>query len=263
LIDALDQRIAQGYLYGDFQFATDPADEGFLRTGVLSCYRPTDRVRSIAHSQRRLSQTDWNRLLELAHRDKRRAFEEFSAFYLATSGQLYWSDTHQLNLYLESYHPALDQRLGANVCGSEMITELYVPRRQLTAFMDEVRRDFRSNHVDFIYGTIRLIEQDSESALPWARDRYACVIFNLHIDHLPHSIAEARSAFTRLIDHAAHHGGSYYLTYHRFARRDQLLTCHPGIGAFLATKRRLDPAGVFQSDWYQHLVSLGLETGQS
>jgi FAD/FMN-containing dehydrogenase len=253
LIEALERRIADGHLYGDFQFATDPTHPGFLRTGVLSCYRPTDRVRPFPQSQRRLSQADWNRLLELAHRDKRRAFEEFSAFYLATSGQLYWSDTHQLNLYLESYHSALDQRLGTGVCGSEMITELYVPREKLTAFMDEVRRDFLDNQVDFIYGTIRLIERDAESALLWARERFACVIFNLHIDHLPASIVDASAAFTRLIDHAMAFGGSYYLTYHRFARRDQIIACHPAMTSFLAVKRRLDPNGVFQSDWYRHL----------
>ncbi len=136
-----------------------------------------------------------------------------------------------------------------------MISELYVPRRHLTDFMDDVRRDFMVNEVDFIYGTIRLIEQETESALPWARDRYACVIFNLHIDHEPQSIAAAHLAFTRLIDYARMHTGSYYLTYHRFARSDQLLACHPGIGDFLAAKRRLDPSGVFQSDWYRHLVS--------
>jgi FAD/FMN-containing dehydrogenase len=255
LMETFDERIAQGYLYGDFQFATDPSHRGFLRAGVLSCYRPTDRLRPIPQQQRRLSQADWNRLLELAHRDKRRAFEEFCAFYLATSGQLYWSDTHQLNLYLESYHAALDQRLGATVCGSEMVTELYVPRRQLTAFMDDVRLDFMANDVDLIYGTIRLIEQDTESALPWARDRYACVIFNLHIDHVPQSIGAAHLTFTRLIDYALRHSGSYYLTYHRFARSDQLLACHPGIGDFLTAKRRLDATGVFQSDWYRHLMS--------
>ena len=94
-----------------------------------------------------------------------------------------------------------------------------------------------------------------ESALPWARDRYACVIFNLHIDHVPQSIAAASLTFTRLIDYALMHGGSYYLTYHRFARSDQLLAGHPGIEDFLAAKRRLDPEGVFQSDWYQHLVA--------
>src|SRR3569833_2916087 len=255
LIDTLEARIAEGYLYGDFQFATDPAHESFLRTGVLSCYRPTDSVRAIPQGQRRLTQADWNRLLELAHVDKRRAFEEFASFYLATSGQLYWSDTHQLNLYLESYHGALDQRLGRGVRGSEMITEIYVPRHRLAAFMDDVRKDFRANSVDFIYGTIRLIEKDTASALPWARDRYACVIFILHIDHLPRSIVDARACFTRLINKTLAHSGSYYLTYHRFARRDQVLACHPRITSFLTAKKHFDPRGVFQSDWYRHLVA--------
>jgi FAD/FMN-containing dehydrogenase len=255
LLEVLDRRVAEGCLYGDFQFATDPNDVGFLRSGVLSCYRTMERPQPIPARQRRLSQSDWNRLLELAHRDKRRAFEEFAAFYMSTSGQLYWTDTHQLNLYLESYHPALDARLGSCIRGSEMITEVYVPRRHLTEFMDAARRDFRANHVDFIYGTIRMIEPDTESALPWARDRYACIIFNLHIDHIPRSIVNARSAFTRLIDHAMAYGGSYYLTYHRFARSDQLLTCHPGISDFLEAKPRFDPGGVFQSDWYHHITA--------
>jgi FAD/FMN-containing dehydrogenase len=260
LMETLEARIREGYLYGDFQFATDPTDTRFLRTGVLSCYRPIDDVRPITESQRRLSQTDWNRLLELAHRDKRRAFDEFAEFYLATSGQRYWSDTHQLNLYLENYHAALDDRLGSTQRGGEMISELYVPREKLVAFMDTVREDFRRNHVDFIYGTIRLIEPDTETALPWARDRYACVIFNLHVDHRPQDIANAESSFQRLIDYALAQGGSYYLTYHRFARPDQLIAAHPNITKVLARKRELDPEEVFQSDWYRHVLAMNLSS---
>jgi len=256
LIDRLRERIAAGALYGDFQFATDPTNTNFLRTGILSCYLPTGDVKPIPPRQRRLSQADWNRLIELAHRDKTRAFEEFSDFYLATSGQRYWSDTHQLNLYLESYHAALDQRLGGDTHGGEMITELYVPRDRLSAFMDDVRRDLLRHPADVIYGTIRLIEKDTESALPWAREPYACVIFNLHVDHQAAAIADAASAFVRLIDHAIAHQGSYFLTYHRFARPDQVFACHPGLRQWLTTKHRIDPYQTFQSDWYQHLLRL-------
>lgn len=256
LIERLEDRIAAGALYGDFQFATDPTNSNFLRTGILSCYLPTSDVKPIPARQRRLSQVDWNRLIELAHRDKTRAFGEFSDFYLATSGQRYWSDTHQLNLYLESYHGALDQRLGCGTPGGEMITELYVPRDRLSAFMDNVRRDFLRHPADVIYGTIRLIERDTESALPWAREQYACVIFNLHVDHQAAAIADAASAFARLIDHAIAQQGSYFLTYHRFARREQVLTCHPGLRQWLARKHEVDPSGTFQSDWYQHLLRL-------
>ncbi len=256
LIDRLRERIGDGALYGDFQFAIDPGAANFLRTGILSCYVPTGGLKPIPARQRRLSQAAWNRLIELAHRDKARAFDEFTDFYLSTSGQLYWSDTHQLNIYLESYHAALDQRLGCRVPGGEMITELYVPRDRLAAFMDDVRRDLLRDQADLIYGTIRLIEADAESALPWAREPYACVIFNLHVDHREAAIAEASGAFVRLIDHAIAHRGSFYLTYHRFARRDQVLTCHPGIREWLANKAGIDPQRVFQSDWYRHLVRL-------
>lgn len=259
LSERLRERTAAGALYGDFQFATDPAKPSFLRTGILSCYLPSGDVKPIPPRQRRLSQADWNRLIELAHRDKTRAFEEFSAFYLATSGQRYWSDTHQLNLYLESYHAALDERLGCGTQGGEMITELYVPRDRLSAFMDDVRRDFLRCPADVIYGTVRLIERDTESALPWARESYACVIFNLHVDHHAAAIADAASAFVRLIDHAIAHQGSYFLTYHRYARPDQLFACHPGLRAWLTKKREIDPNVIFQSDWYQHLLRVTTE----
>jgi FAD/FMN-containing dehydrogenase len=260
LIERLTERIAAGALYGDFQFAIDPESPSFLRTGVLSCYVPTGDVKPIPARQRRLSQADWNRLLELAHCDKGRAFEEFSEFYLATSGQRYWSDTHQLNLYLESYHAALDQRLGRRLHGGEMITELYVPRARLAAFMDDVRADLRRHEADLIYGTIRLIEQDTETALPWAREPYACVIFNLHVDHHPAAILEAENSFVRLIDTTIAHAGSYYLTYHQFARPDQVLACHPRLREWLAAKRQIDPAEIFQSDWYRHLLAGAGET---
>ena len=256
LVDAFDERIAAGHLYGDFQFATAPDSPEFLRTGVLSSYRPVADDREIPKDQRRLSQHDWNELLTLAHNDKRAAFEKFSEFYLATHGQLYWSDTHQLNLYLEDYHGALDHRLGSAVRGSEMITELYVPRAALLAFMNDVRRDFRLNGVDFIYGTIRLIEAENETALPWARENYACVIFNLHIDHRREDVARAAEHFRRLIDLSLRHGGSYFLTYHRFASAAQVEAAHPAIRQFLAAKRRLDPEGIFQTDWYRHMAGL-------
>ena len=137
-----------------------------------------------------------------------------------------------------------------------MITELYVPRPRLAAFMDDVRRDFLEHGTNFIYGTIRLIEKDVESALPWASKPWACVIFNLHVDHRADDIDRAAAAFRRLIDHAIAHQGSYYLTYHRFARADQVGTCHPGMRDFLRAKEHTDPDGILQSDWHRHMRSL-------
>jgi FAD/FMN-containing dehydrogenase len=256
LVQAFDARIRAGYIYGDFQFATDPGSPGFLNDGVFSCYRPVDDARPIAPNQLRLRQADWRRLLYLAHVNKHRAFVEFTDFYLRSSGQLYWNDTHQLNIYLDDYHGQLDARLGAHVPGTEMITELYVPREHLADFMAAVREDFLRHHVDFIYGTIRLIRKDEDAFLAWARDDFACVIFNLHVDHHATGLARARTDFQRLIDRAIEFDGSYFLTYHRYARRDQLLRCYPQMPEFLRRKRAFDPEQRFSSDWHRHQVAL-------
>ena len=255
LVAGFKSRIDEGYLYGDFQFSTAPEHRGFLSDGVFCCYRPVDASTPIPSNQIRLSLSDWRRLLYLAHRSKQRAFKEFADFYLRSSGQIYWSDTHQLSVYLDHYHDWLDQVLQPHAPGSEMITELYVPRERLASFMDDVRRDFRENAVNLIYGTVRLIERDRETMLVWARESYACVIFNLHVDHDARGISESAAAFRRLIDIAIHHGGSYFLTYHRHATRSQVRTCYPQFTQFLCAKQLVDPDGVFQSDWYRHYRS--------
>lgn len=252
LTRAFEMRISEGYTFGDFQFATDPNMSGFMSDGVFSCYRPVDHSGPIAASPVRLSQGDWRRLLYLAHVDKRKAFDEFADFYLKSSGQLYWNDTHQLNIYLDDYHRALDRHMGTCVTGTEMITELYVPRDRLTAFMTAVREDFRAHDVNFIYGTIRLIQRDRDAFLKWAKDEYACVIFNLHVDHTVAGLERAGEDFRRLIDRAIDQGGSYFLTYHRFARRDQVLHCYPEFPEFLRRKRHWDPEDRFASDWSRH-----------
>ena len=98
-----------------------------------------------------------------------------------------------------------------------MITELYVPRPLLADFLAAAARDLRALEADVVYGTVRLIEPDDESFLAWAREPWACVVLNLHVEHTAAGIADASTAFRRLIDLALERGGSFYLTYHRWA----------------------------------------------
>jgi len=114
------------------------------------------------------------------------------------------------------------------------------------------RNDFRKNNVEVIYGTIRLIQKDDETFLAWAKQDYACVVFNLHVEHTGAGVERSAEAFRRLIDMAIRRGGSYYLTYHRHATREQVLACYPQFPEFLRLKRKYDPEERFQSDWYRH-----------
>jgi hypothetical protein len=251
LIAAFDAARDAGAQYGDFQFSIDPNDRDFLDLGVFACYHPLPDDTPATAEPLHLGAEDWRALLLLAHTDKREAFRRYSRFYLDSHGQRYGSDDHQFGVYLDGYHTEIDRALGHT--GSEMITELYVPRPALDAFLGEVAEDCRRHAVDLIYGTVRLIRQDHETVLAWAREDWACVVLNLHVRHDAEGRQRLRADARRLIDRALGFGGSFYLTYHREARADQLLAAYPRLRDAMAAKHRLDPQCTLDSDWYRAL----------
>ena len=252
LLRVPEERDTSEWLFGDFQYSIDERSPDFLRRGVFSAYHRIADDAPMPDTPAQLREDDWHRLFHLAHTDRARVFADYSAFYLGTHGQRYWSDTHQLSLYLDDYHAALDRRLGATCRGSEMITEIYVPRPALAEFMENAADVLRRGDVPVVYGTVRLVERDDESFLAWAREPWACIIFNLHVEHTAAGIAAAELEFRSLIDCGLAVGGSYYLTYHRWATRAQVEAAHPRFAEFLREKRARDPGEVFTSDWYRH-----------
>ena len=249
-----EERIAQNFLYGDFQFSVDEKSPDFLQRGVFSCYQPIDEDEPIS-AKKELRDDDWLELLRLAYTDREKAFKRYSDYYLSTNGQTYWSDTNQLSAYLPSYAQKLHEQIGGDE-SSLIISEIYVPRPDLPSFLAQAASLLRSNRTTIIYGTVRLIEKDDESFLAWAKQPYACIIFNLLTFHTPAGMEGSARSFRGLIDLAIARGGSYYLTYHKFAKPEQVLACYPQFKEFLALKQKYDSAERFQSDWYRYYRKL-------
>jgi FAD/FMN-containing dehydrogenase len=265
LVDVLDlddaaqavyRRVQQGCSYGDFQFAIDAKDPAFLTRGVFSCYRDTEGQAQEEDIASDFQPAQWLELLRLAHVDKKRAFAVYAQHYLSTHGSHYWSDTMQLATYLPSYSEYLDQHQPNRQRESLMIGEHYVPRDQLQSFMTRARAILLEHGSEVIYGTIRAIEPDTESFLPWAKSAYCCVVFNLRTAHDEASIARSANSFRGLIDAALDLDGSFFLTYHRWWTRAQLLRAYPKIFDFVRAKRSIDPSEKFVSDWYTHLKNV-------
>ena len=189
--------------------------------------------------------------MRLAYTDRAKAFKQYSDYYLSTNGQTYWSDTNQLSAYLPNYAQKLREEIGGDE-SSLIITEIYVPRASLIDFLVQAAELLRSNRTIVIYGTVRLIEKDDESFLAWAKESYACVIFNLLTPHTSVGIEASARSFRSLIDLAIARRGSYYLTYHKFAKPEQVTTCYPQFKEFLELKKKFDPSERFQNDWYRH-----------
>ncbi len=249
-----EERIAQKFIYGDFQFSVDEKSPDFLQRGVFSCYEPIDEREPIV-AEKKLRDDDWLDLLRLGYTDRAKAFKRYSDYYLSTNGQTYWSDTNQLSAYLPNYAQKLREQLGGEE-SSLIITEIYVPRAALADFLEKAAELLRSNGTLVIYGTVRLIEKDDESFLAWAKESYACVIFNLLTPHTGAGMEASASSFRSLIDLAIARHGSYYLTYHKFAKPEQVMACYPQFKQFLDLKRKYDPTERFQSDWYRYYRKL-------
>src|SRR5262249_32263981 len=130
----------------------DAASDGFLRKGVFSCYKPVADETPMPAAQAELKPEDWMKLLYLAHADKDQVYRNYVGYYLSTSGQVYWSDEHQLSFYPDGYHAMIDPRLKMPP-GTEMISELYVPRPRLADFMLAAREELRRREANVIYGT--------------------------------------------------------------------------------------------------------------
>lgn len=252
LAEAFAGRIAEGFLYGEFQYAIDERSKDFLNEGVFTCYRPVDDDTPMLGVQRELRNRDWVDLLLLAHTKKSEAFRRYAGYYLSTNGQLYWSDEQQMRAYPDDYHRVLERRMQAENRASEAMTEICCEREALGHFMAEAREYLRRSGVGAIYGTVRLVEHDNETFLAWARKPYACVVFNLHIEHTIGGVIRGGDALRRLVDIGLRHGGGYYPTYNRYPVRRQVDACLPQMRDFLKLKLKYDPEELFQSEWYRH-----------
>ncbi len=253
VMDSLKDRMGRGATYGDFQYMTDETSPDFMSKGILSTYTPTGSVVEVPEDQLGLSTEDWMRLYVLAHTDKARAYTQYAGHYLQTDGQLYWSDEHQFSPYLPDAGQRMAQYLGWTTFASLMISELYVPQDRFEQFMSSARQAVLETGANVVYGTVRLIKAEDETVLRWAKQDYACIIFNLLVEHSPQGIDRARTQFRVLIDCALDEGGCYYLTYHRWAGKDQLEKAYPELPRFLELKDKYDPDGLLDSDWFRAL----------
>ena len=118
--------------------------------------------------------------------------------------------------------------------------------------MARARDVLRAHGSEVIYGTIRAITRDATTFLPWAKDDFACVIFNIRTPHTEAGLQRTADTFRGLMDAALGLGGSFFLTYHRYASAAQVEAGYPRFRAFLAKKLAYDPDELFSSDWYVH-----------
>ena len=250
------ERSANSAVFGYFQYNTDETSLEFMRTGILTTYKVVADETPTGDTSTDLDESPLTSLLELAHKDRRSAYRHYATFELSKNGNVEWSDLHQLSSYPLGYHAKMDAHHTDRKKGADLIWEFYVPRGDLIAFFEEARRLLLKSEAPLIYGTVRFIEQDHDSFLTWAKKRYACVIFTPHYSDDPAEKRKAGELYRQFAQAATKRGGSFYLTYDRFAGRGEMDAAYPQFAEFLQLKRKYDPRETFQSEWYRHYRDL-------
>ena len=224
----LDDAAARGATYGDFQYVVDESSERYLREGLCVTYEPTDGPAT----RRAETAEGFAEMAVAAHVDKPRAWAAYEASVLDGDGATDTTNGWQRALYLPGYHRRVDAATVGG--GSEVLSELFVPRGRLPELMEAMREVTRRRGANVIYGNVRLIEPDTVTALPWARGRFACVVFNQHVDAAGGGMPAFGATFRELVDATLALGGTYYLPYHRAASPAQVVAAHPALPGLLA-----------------------------
>jgi FAD/FMN-containing dehydrogenase len=256
LIALIEGRTAAGAPYGYFQYSIDETSPDFLRTGILTTYENVPPETPLGTESADIDSKLLTALLEIAHRDRGSAYRRYAKLELAKDGNVEWSDLHQLSSYTGGYHQGIEKRLGADYAGADLILEVYVPRTELISLLEEARRILLTAGTPLVYGTVRFTEQDKDSFLAWAKKRYACVVFSPHTSGETQALKKTGEVCKQIIRAANKRGGSFYLTYNRFATRDELASAYPQFPDFLNLKKQHDPREIFQSDWYKYYKGL-------
>ena len=245
------RRIKEGFTSGEFRFAIDPQAEDFLRKGILSCRRPVKASTPLTAEPKTLTEENLGELFYLAHAEPAAAFERAGSFALGTSGEVGWADEQATDPPLGHDHEAVDTRLGAKEPGAELTVEVTVPRERLPELLEDLRAMMKEQGFGPIDGTVRLVEKDDETFLPYAPVRGAAVRLSLHVVRTPAGMEALAPRVRRIIDLARARGGSFFPGDHRFATKEQLEACYPQLRDALARKEQLDPEERFQSEWFR------------
>jgi FAD/FMN-containing dehydrogenase len=144
-------------------------------------------------------------------------------------------------------HNGVDRLRERSADRVDILHESFVPKGQVSAFLDQLRDIIPRHNIDLLNVTVRTVGRDSDTVLRYAdRDMFAFVfLFNQPLSE--GADAKLEAATREIVDATLALGGSYYLPYRLHATPDQFRRAYPGAALFFEGKVRFDPSELFQN----------------
>jgi FAD/FMN-containing dehydrogenase len=137
---------------------------------------------------------------------------------------------------------------------TDILHEYFVPPGEFGPFVRDVRGVIRAHRGDLLNATVRNVLEDHDTRLPYATSDVLSVVMLFSEARTPEADAAMRAMTRDLVDTSLAHGGRHYLPYRLHATREQVRRGYPGLDAFLAAKRAVDPDLVLRTTFYEYIA---------
>lgn len=136
---------------------------------------------------------------------------------------------------------------------TDVLQEYFLPPDQIVGFLDAVRGELDARDAVLLNASVRSVHRE-DVALDYAQgDRFSLVLY-LSQRTTAAGDADMRSLTEALVAASLAHGGTFYLPYQQHYTRDQVVQAYPGLDAFFALKREIDPEERFRNSFYDRFA---------
>ena len=133
---------------------------------------------------------------------------------------------------------------------TDILHEYFIPRDNLSAFVDDMRSLMREHNTNLLNASIRVVNRE-RGMLTYAPEEAFSVVLYINQETSPEGHEKMRAITSALIDLSVKHNGRFFLPYQLHYSKEQLKASYPNIDEFFRLKRVYDPEGLFSNTWYE------------
>ena len=135
---------------------------------------------------------------------------------------------------------------------TDILHEYFIPRRNVNAYIEELKKVLPSKEIDLLNITIRNVYKDNDSYLSYANEEVFgfVLLFNQRRDGSDET--PMKELTEQLVELTLQMDGTYYLPYRLHVAPKTFQKVYPNHTKFYAAKLKYDPKEIFQNKFYLH-----------
>jgi len=230
-----------GMAYGRISVAPD----SFLKEGVITLLTRQNTDRSVAHT---LTNEQPSPIKRLVFRGC--VGSDYGKNLRWTLEKLVGESAGELLSRNQIMNEPSEWYGNRDIKSTDVLHEYFLPASRLGEFLEKIRPVFLKHRPDLLNITVRNVDTDTDTFLRYAREEVFGLVMYFH-QGLDATSESAMQSLTRdLIDTSLACNGTYYLPYRPHATLTQFQQAYPQARQFFALKKRYDPSGVFENQFY-------------